>query len=184
MRTIITLLLISLSVGLDNFATSIAMGVSGIKKSRRIRIALFFGFFETLMALIGILLGKQALSILGDKAHIIGGILLGLTGMYQIYSSFKNEIENNTKKDIAGTWNLFFPALALSIDNLIVGFSLGARHLNVVQSILAICAASLLLSSLGLEIGNRIRKVVEEYSEIIAGSILILVGVLVFTKVL
>jgi len=184
MQTIITLILVSLSVGLDNFATSIAIGISGINKSKRIKIAAFFGFFETLMAVIGILLGKQTLSLLGNNAHIIGGVLLVLTGLYQIYSSYKEEDEKEAIKAISGDWNLILPALALSIDNLIVGFSLGARNLNVFQATLAICAASLILSSLGLEIGNRIGKVIEEYSQIIAGTILILVGVLVFTKIL
>jgi len=60
MKEIVTLVLIALSIGLDNFATSIAIGLSGIKQQDKIKIAVTFGAFETLMPIIGLLAGRQA----------------------------------------------------------------------------------------------------------------------------
>ena len=44
MKEIVTLVLIALSIGLDNFATSIAIGLSGIKQQDKIKILIVARF--------------------------------------------------------------------------------------------------------------------------------------------
>jgi hypothetical protein len=46
---VLALILAAGSLGLDNFAASIAIGLSGVDHSLRIRIALIFGIFEAVM---------------------------------------------------------------------------------------------------------------------------------------
>ena len=184
MKSIITLLFLGFSVGLGNFGASIAIGLSGVNKKTRTKVAIVFGAFETGMPIVGLVIGKQLSTFFNNKANLIGGILLLITGLYEIISSLRKQDEVEVKKAYK-SWNkLLLSGLALSIDNLIIGFSLGAYKEPFLLSALIIGATSVTLVLIGLEVGNRLNKKVEKYSEIISGSILILVGIAVALKII
>lgn len=65
---------------------------------------------------------------------------------------------------------------ALSIDNLIVGFALGAYHVNFAVAAVTIAAVSVALSLLGLEIGEEVGSRLGRRSELVGGAVLVLVG--------
>ena len=67
--------------------------------------------------------------------------------------------------------------LALSIDNLAVGFALGTYHLNVAVAAIVIGAVSVAMSLLGLELGSRIGARAADRGELIGGVVLIAVGI-------
>ena len=183
MKSLITLIFLGFSVGLGNFGASIAIGLSGVNKKTRNRVAIVFGVFEIGMPIVGLAIGRQLSTIFNNKANLIGGTLLLIVGLYEIMSSFKNE-EAQVKK-VYKSWNkLILSGLALSIDNLIIGFSLGTYKEPFLLSALIIGATSVVMVLVGLEVGNRLNKKVEKYSEIISGSILILVGIAVALKLI
>jgi manganese efflux pump family protein len=181
---IITLLLVGLSVGLGNFAASIAIGLGGVSGSLRVRIALVFGLFETSMPIIGLLIGHRAAHTLGGNANIIGGALLGLAGVYIVVNGLRKTDEKKIDQASRGWGRLIIAGLALSIDNLIIGFGLGTRHQSLLLAAVVIGATSVGLALLGLELGDRLSGKVEEYSEIFSGLILVLVGMLIGLKIL
>lgn len=82
----VALLLVAVSVGLDNLGASTAIGVPGVDRSLRIRVALFFGVFEATMPIVGLLLGHSLARDLGSASKPLGGTLLGLVGVYVIVS--------------------------------------------------------------------------------------------------
>jgi putative Mn2+ efflux pump MntP len=181
-KIIFTLILLGLSVGLGNFAASIAIGLSGVNRAIRTKVALVFGLFETGMPIVGLLAGRQLAGVLGNHANIVGGGLLVLTGLYEIRSS----LANSDKKDVGSTakaWRkLLLAGLALSIDNLIIGFSLGAYKSPILLSVVVIGSSSVALSLVGLELGKRIGSRFEKYSEVFSGLILLLVGIAIGLK--
>lgn len=184
MKSLITLIFLGFSVGLGNFAASIAIGISGVSKKLRTKVAIVFGVFETGMPIVGLVIGRQLSTPLSNKANLIGGALLFITGLYEIISTFKKEDEVEVKKAFK-SWNkLILSGLALSIDNLVIGFSLGVYKEPLLVSALVIGATSVTLVLIGLEVGNRLNKRVEEYSEIISGLILILVAFAVAFKII
>ena len=65
---------------------------------------------------------------------------------------------------------------ALSIDNLIVGFALGAYKVPIALAAIAIEVVSVGMSLLGLEVGDRLGTPVEMRSSEVGGIVLILVG--------
>jgi putative Mn2+ efflux pump MntP len=65
----------------------------------------------------------------------------------------------------------------LSIDNLVIGFALGAYHVDLWIAAVTIAAVSTALSLLGLEIGGRVGARLGRRSELVGGAILVLVGV-------
>lgn len=184
MANLLTLLLVGLSVGLGNFAASVAIGLSGVNKAVRVRIALVFGVFETGMPIVGLVLGRQIADKLGGHANLIGGALLILTGLYVGLEALKKEDETEVKKATGDMGKLLLAGLALSIDNLIVGFSLGTHQDSLLEAALVIGAVSVALALLGLELGSRLSAKVEEYSEILSGLILIAVGLAIACKIL
>ncbi len=184
MKEVVTLLLVGLSVGLGNFAASVAIGLGGVTKKLRIRIAIVFGIFETGMPIIGLLIGQRIAHDLGGKANIIGGLLLGLTGIYLIISSLRKSDDKDVVNASKGWAKLIFTGLALSIDNLIIGFGLGTHNQPILLSAIVIGTISIGLALIGLELGNKLNSKVGSYSEILSGVILIFVGLLIALKVL
>jgi putative Mn2+ efflux pump MntP len=185
MAKILTLLLLGLSVGLGNFAASVAIGLSGVDKGLRTRIAIVFGLFETGMPIIGLLLGHQIANSLGGHANLIGSLLLVAAGIYVIASALEKKDKPKVRPNPANKFGkLMISGLALSIDNLIIGFSLGTHHESILLASVIIGVSSVVLSLIGLEIGSRLSSKVEGRSEKISGIILILVGIGIATNIL
>lgn len=178
-------LLVAGSLALSNFAASIAIGISGVDRGDRIRVGLAFGLFEAGMPVIGLLIGRDLAHALGGAARIIGGLLLIAVGAQTTYSAF-NVGDDRSPDAIASArlGRLVLLAAALSIDNLVVGFALGANHPNLLLSVIVITAASVGLSLVGLELGSRLGAQIEHNSEILGGVVLAAVGVAVLTGLL
>ena len=174
----LTLILAALAVGLGNFGASIGIGLSGVAPSTRIRVSLVFGVFEAGMPLIGLLAGRDVAHTLGDAARYAGGALLVAIGAWQLIQTARLS-KKGVRAPPIGTSRLILTALALSMDNLVVGFGLGVEHVSVVAALAVFAAVSVVLSLLGLEFGRRFAAVVEVGSQYLAGAVLVAVGILV-----
>ena len=75
-------------------------------------------------------------------------------------------------------------ALALSIDNLAVGFALAIYHIQIVLAAVTMGVVSVAMSLVGLELGSRLGSRIEAWSEELGGAVLILVGVAIALGVL
>jgi putative Mn2+ efflux pump MntP len=173
-------LLIALSLGLSNFAASIGLGVNGIDTRARLRVGVIFGLFETGMPILGLLLGRSLARTLGHAAHWVGAALLIGTGLYALIQAVRSRgADDSEDQGVAGsqyTGRLLVTGLALSVDNLAVGFALGTYHVSLLLAAVVIGAVSVGLSLLGLELGRRLGARTGERSEYIAAVVLIGVG--------
>jgi len=61
----------------------------------------------------------------------------------------------------------------------VVGFSLGAEHISLIQAVVVFALVSVCLSLIGLEFGRRIGAVLEHGAEYLAGIALMAVGLIV-----
>jgi putative Mn2+ efflux pump MntP len=66
------LLLVSLSLGLSNFAAAIGIGLSGVSARIRLRTGLAFGLFEAGMPILGLVVGRTFADRLGETGHLVG----------------------------------------------------------------------------------------------------------------
>jgi manganese efflux pump family protein len=176
---VLAILLVAVSVGLDNFAAAIGIGLSGIDAKLRLQVALVFGVFEGGMPILGLLIGRSLTHLLGSHAHVVGGVILALTGLYGIVTSAierRAGHASNTERHRAGLGHLIVAGAALSIDNLIVGFALGTYHVSLLVAALVIAIVSVGMSLVGLELGRRLGMRVGEYGELLGGAVLMLVG--------
>jgi putative Mn2+ efflux pump MntP len=161
---------------MSNFAGALAIGLAGVDARLRLRVALAFGLFEGGMPLVGLLLGRGLSGSLGSHSNVIAALLLCLTGIYTIFASMHAGPEHVVKSDRAGTAKLLTTGLALSIDNLVVGFALGTYHVSLAVAAVLIAAVSVTLSLVGLELGGRLGEHLGQRTDLLGGAILIAVG--------
>ena len=185
MHALLSLLLVSLSVGLSNFAGAIGIGLSGINARTRVRVGIAFGFFEALMPVIGLVVGHEVAGFFGQYGKYVGGAILILTGAYTIIQARFINVEQKTRTPRSlRTESLLVTALALSIDNLAVGFALAVYPVDIWLAAITFGVVSILMSLAGLELGHRLGKRAEAWSEEIGGTVLILVGIAIAAGVL
>lgn len=185
MHAVLSLLLVSVSVGLSNFAGAIGIGLSGINVRTRIRVGIAFGFFEALMPCVGLLLGESVAGFFGHYGRYLGGAILILTGAYTIIQARQAAVEEKARMARSlRLQSLIITALALSIDNLAVGFALSIYALPIAVAALTFGIVSVGMSLVGLELGSRVGRRAEEWSEEIGGGVLVLVGVAIAAGVL
>ncbi len=125
----VALILAAFAVGFGNFAASISIGLSGADRAARLRVGLVFGIFEAGMPLIGLLAGHSAVAALGDWSGITGGILLILIGGWQLIQALR--AGGGSSPPPTSFRRLLLTGFALSLDNLVVGFSLGVQHTSL-----------------------------------------------------
>ena len=179
------LILISFSVGLDNAAVGVAIGLSCASRHARLKIALTFGFFESLMPLIGLLVGSGLAHDVGALGRYAGALLLILTGLYAYWQSWPTRRQPGAKRGpvLAGP-QLLITACALCIDNLIVGFALSMTGTPLPLAAATMIATSLGMTLLALELGHQLGRHIEHCGDEIGAAVLILVGVALATGIL
>src|SRR5450759_3538539 len=153
---VLALLLVAASLGLSNFAAAVGIGVSGVETRTRWRVGVIFGLFETGMPVLGLALGRSLAHALVGAARWIAAALLAATGLYALIQGMRDRPEDASTAAGQRLRRLLLTGLALSIDNLAVGFALGAYHVNLALAVATIGAASVALSLIGLELGARI----------------------------
>lgn len=176
---VVALLLVAVSLGLSNFAAAIGIGVSGVDARTRLRVGLVFGLFEAAMPIVGLLLGHTLAAVLGHTTRWVGGGLLVATGGYTLLQAWRDSDGGGPDRTGQSLGRLLVTGLALSVDNLAVGFALGAHHVSLVVAALVIGAVSIALSLVGLELGNRIGLAAGRRGELLGGLILVAVGAVV-----
>ena len=183
----LAVLLVAISLGLSNFAAAVGLGVAGIDSSTRLRVGLIFGIFETGMPLLGLVLGHSLARTLGHAAHWIGAGLLIATGGYAVLQALRShatEQHDPAAETTRRTGQLLVTGLALSIDNLAIGFALGTYHVSLAAAAIIIGAVSVTLSLIGLELGARLGAKAGERGELLGGLVLIAVGIALASGIL
>jgi manganese efflux pump family protein len=163
---VLALLVVAVSVGLSNFAASIGLGASGANARTRLHVALIFGLFEGGMPALGLLLGRSLAGTLGHAAHWAGAGLLIATGGYALIQAARAARAAPPDPAPPGPaapapagqslGRLLVTGLALSMDNLVVGFAVGTFPVSLVTAVVVIAAVSVALSLAGLELGIRL----------------------------
>jgi putative Mn2+ efflux pump MntP len=183
---VLAVLLVALSLGLSNFAAAVGIGVGGVSGRTRLRVGVIFGLFEGGMPILGLLLGHSLAGALGHAARWIGAGLLIATGLYALIQAARSSGSDDSAA-VDGSQRigrLLVTGLALSIDNLAVGFALGAYHVSLVLAAVVIGAVSVTMSLAGLELGRRLGVRAGDQGEIIGGLVLIGVGAAIAAGVL
>ena len=168
---------IALSMAMDAFAVSLGSGVKIGPGPRPVfRIAFHFGLFQALLPIIGWLFGNTIEPYVRGFDHWVAFGLLAFVGIRMIRSGLSKSEEENPKDPSRG-WTMVMLSLAVSIDALAVGLSLGVLGVNIWTPALIIGLVTGILSVLGLRVGNGVGKRYGKPVEVLGGLVLIGIGI-------
>ena len=172
---ILDIILIGISLSMDAFAVSICKGMSIYKNkyTKALIIGLYFGIFQMLMPIIGYYIGYKFHDLIINIDHWIAFILLLFIGIKMIKNAILNE--NNIDDNISIKTMLSL-SIATSIDALIMGLTLSLFNINILLSVSIIGIITLILSFVGVIIGNKVGERLGIKSQILGGFILIIIG--------
>lgn len=182
-----TLLAFVLPLGLDSFAVAAAIGAAGTLTTRaRWRITALFVLFEGGMPLVGLAIGAPLARLIGPTADYVAAAAVVAIGAWMLLSEGDSDNDNNEDTDdeearagrllTAHGAALIGLGISISLDELAIGFSLGLTRLPLIPVAVAIAAQALLAAQLGLHLGARIADRLRDWSERLAGIILVALG--------
>jgi putative Mn2+ efflux pump MntP len=174
--TLISLLILGVVIGSNNLAVALALGALG-QASRRFRVMLVFGVFEFVMPLLGIVLGAATARTIGLQTNFLGTVLLVALGLLTVIGGVRNRSHDEKLAKHVTQWRgLIVLALALSIDNVVVGFSLGIGRADPLAVATTIACFSVLFTWIGMRLGCKSRRSWEQMAKIGAGVLLVGLG--------
>lgn len=174
---VIELVVLSIGLAMDAFAVAVCKGLSMSKMNWKnaIIIGVYFGFFQAFMPAIGYLLGINFQDKICNVDHWIAFILLGIIGINMIKEAISKE--NDVHNDSVKFKDMIILAIATSIDALAIGITFAFLKVNIILAISLIGIITLIISVIGVKIGNIFGYKYEKKAEFAGGIILILLGI-------
>jgi manganese efflux pump family protein len=171
------LLLLALSVSMDNFAVSlsIAMAQPVLAVKSVLRVALIFGTFQAFMPLLGWLGGSRVAFLFRGYESWIPCGALAFMGWRMLRST--HESDQARCSDLPSVGAVLSLGFATSIDSLVVGFGLAMIHVDIIQASAVIGAVTMFVSFAGMFFGAQLWRGVAKHSRFSGGLALIILGV-------
>jgi putative Mn2+ efflux pump MntP len=201
-----------LPLGLDTLGVSTSLGIKsyreGAAEAREhsgtlplwLRSALLFALAEMLMPLVGLLIGYAASLVVSSVMHYVGALLLIILGAWEFVEEGREYIHKRKKQSVKGAVPVPRPAserfqwgqqlllaLSVSLDELAVGFSLGAltngasnKAVSPITLCIFIGLQGFIMAVIGLALGRALRmriKQLKEWTELLSAALLIALGI-------
>ncbi|MBR2704559.1 MAG: manganese efflux pump [Clostridia bacterium] len=174
---LVEIFFLGVGLAMDAFAVSICKGLSmkKINWKSAIIIAIYFGLFQAGMPVIGYFLGSTFSSLIQQIDHWVAFILLSIIGGNMIKESRDDEVDK--RNDRVDFKTMIVLAIATSIDALAVGVTFAFFEVNLMLAITIIGVVTLILSFIGVVIGNKFGDKFQNKAELAGGIILIALGI-------
>ena len=179
----VEIILLALALAVDAFTVGAAVGLTHRQKEQIFRLSWHFGVFQALMPLLGALIGKSLESYVAPFSHWIAFGLLALIGGRMIYGALRGG-ERRFDRDLTRGLSLVGLSVAVSIDALAAGFTLGLRQESIAVPVIVIGAVAATLTAVGMVLAGKVGERLGKSCEIIAGIVLIGLGVKIVVEAL
>jgi manganese efflux pump family protein len=169
------LLILGVTLSLDNFRTAIVLGALRLTRRHAVQVALVFGFWDTVAPLVGILGGDYFAQTIGSSAEYVGAGVLAAYGLYLLVQAWRTP----APEEVDQRWALFGLPLPLSVDNVIAGTSLGLLGFSpwVAPPVFGVITA--VMTFVGLQIGKAAARYIRIRSDLLTGVALVIMAVAV-----
>lgn len=178
--TIVEALLLSLSLCVDSLVVSATTAFhSKVSYRRGILMALIFGLCQGLFPLLGALIGDVARNFIEAVDHWVAFGLLLFVGGKMIVDGLRNKGEEAAQRTVVNPGTMVLLGIATSIDAFAVGIGMGLEHTmsDVLWAVGMIGGTTVIVSLVGVYLGRRNIPVPERTATILAGVVLIGLGV-------
>lgn len=172
----VTLALIGAAIAANNLAVSLALGAL-VRRRDWPRVLITFGGFEFTVPLIGVLLGREASVWLADHTAWLGPLLLAGLGIASLLAMRQDQADRRRLAQRLDGWSgMIALAAGLSVDNLVVGFSIGLRDVPPLLLAGTIVTFSVTFSFAGLAMGRYVQRNYESVAEGVSGLLLLAIA--------
>jgi manganese efflux pump family protein len=168
------LLILGITLSLDNFRTAIVLGALRLSRRHAVQVALVFGFWDMMAPLIGILGGDYFAQTIGPAADYVGAAVLGAYGLYLLVQAWRTPEQD----ELDQRWALFGLPLPLSVDNIVAGTSLGLLGFSPWVAPPVFGAITAVMTFIGLEIGRAAAHFIRIRSDLLTGVALVIMAIL------
>ena len=172
---IIELIVLSFSLSMDSFATSLCKGIefnNNLYKSS-ITTSIWFSIFQTIMPVLGYYLGNIISMKLFSVAYYISFFILSFLGISMIREKDDVVQLNNS----LGFKIMFLLSVSISMDAFSVGISYALLNLNIILSSILNFSITFITTYIGCILGSKIGSKYSSISKTIGGIILISLGI-------
>lgn len=176
--SVVELFILGLGLSVDSFAVSVCTGLiqKRILILHYLKIGLVLGLCQGIAPVIGGILGLSVKSYLQEWDHWIALVLLVGIGVKMIIDGIKNK-KNVPRGNLLKLRALLIMGLATSIDAVVVGVGFGLIGVSLWKSALIIGVVTFFAAILGVSLGARFSSMTRLRLEIVAGFVLIGIGV-------
>ena len=185
----LTVIGIAFGLSLDAFTVALtnSMVIKDLHFKHGFRMAVFFGFFQFGMPIIGWAAGMTFSGYIESIDHWIAFALLAFVGGRMIRNGLqKKRIEayhsDDEKKDCRNLLTLFLLSIATSIDALAIGLSFAMINVEIVLPSIMIGIITFMVSMIGYGIGKKIGKIVKIELDILGGIVLLGIGIKILVE--
>jgi putative Mn2+ efflux pump MntP len=163
-------------LGFDTLAVAIALGLRGAQPWRP---ALVFAVFETVMPIVGIIVGRFAGDRFAAPAEVVGGLVLIGVGVHAFHEAFE-EGDESAGLSFGSLRAAAVAGVGISMDEFAVGFPLGTARLPIATLLIAIGVQAFVVTAggivLGQHVGEALGRRASRFSGIAAGVAFCAVG--------
>jgi putative Mn2+ efflux pump MntP len=175
--TTLEVFLLALALSADAFSVGAALGLRYRSARQTFRIAFHFGLFQALMPLVGALVGTFLLHFVESWDHWIAFLLLAVLGLRMIRDGLGEAKREEENRDLTRGWSLVGLSVAVSIDALAAGLALPAAEVPIVPAVALIGVVTGLATLVAIRLSGSIARRIGSRAEILAGVVLVLIGV-------
>ena len=168
------LLILGLTLSLDNFRTAIVLGALRLTRRHAVQAALVFGFWDMVAPLVGILAGDVFARTIGSTADYVGAAVLAAYGVFLLVQAWRTP----APEELDQRWALFGLPLPLSVDNVVAGTSLGLLGFSPWLAPPVFGVITALMTFVGLEVGRAAARYIRLRSDLLTGAALIVMAML------
>lgn len=182
--SLLNILLIATALGVDSFSIGMAAGAcfQKILFKQKLKMTLSFGLVHIIMPIVGWLVGSGVADLIEQFDHWVILILLVFIGGKLIHSSLKGGNHEEAQADFFSKKNIMLLSIATSIDALAIGISFALLQQSIILPSLIIGLVVTIMTWVSITLGRQIGEKVPQKMQIIAGIVLILIGVRVFLE--
>lgn len=180
--------MLSLALCVDTLVVSATTAFHSKMNYRRgLLMAFILGFCQFAFPLVGALVGDVARSFIEAVDHWIAFGLLAFIGGKMIFDGIRGGDEGNERKVDAHRsliYTYFLLGVATSIDGLAVGIGLGLNNpmATVLWVVILVGVVTFVVSLLGIFLGKRNIPIPERIANIVAGLVLIGLGIKILVE--
>jgi putative Mn2+ efflux pump MntP len=175
---VLRIIFLGVLAGLDNLQVAAAISMTPMTRARRALFALAFCACEISTPLLGLLLMTALRSRLGGLLDRVAPLIVVACGVTIICLALRDN--DRLAKLVNNKWTLVGLPLSLSLDNLLIGVSLGTFGVPLPLAALTIGGVSACMCLFGIAGGARVRRWIPEYAEVVSGLYLIAIAAMMW----